>query len=354
LAARKTVIGVSMKNNPDARVEPQQLASDSADEGFRSQAAAVVFVGDNSRRINSSSDADFTPVSDVIGTDHDVANAMIGAGCSAQYPVPGRSAEYNFRVAGHEIGHCVVMRALSAVPISFVEITRGDGYEGRCCGAAFEQSQHNLEDQTETVINICSRIEKMAPGIGASRIESAEFYVTAQTVCMELVAGSIAEQILFPDQPPLRCEHDRIEARAVAALACASPKSVDAILHYAESEARNLIHENMHVAVALVEALVDSKTGKLTGAQVDAVIEIAVARNPADRKRTPRPMACDRTERCGIFRRIKLTLRQAINCHSDSTREKVEFAKSPFNLSLGFLLNFFLDSAPAEPQEGQT
>jgi hypothetical protein len=197
---------------------------------------------------------------------------------SGQYPVPGRSAEYNFRVAGHEIGHCIAMRALSAAPISFVEITRHNGYEGRCCGAAYEPSQHHLEDQTEEMVNICARIEKLAPGIGSSRIENAEIYVRAQTICIELVAGSIAEQILFPDQPPLRCEHDRIEARAVAALACASPGSVDAMLSWAESEAKNLILENLYVAVALVEALVDSQNGKLTGAEVDSVIEAAVAR----------------------------------------------------------------------------
>jgi hypothetical protein len=39
---------------------------------------------------------------------------------------------------------------------------------------------------------------------------------------------------LFPDQSPLRAEHDKIEARAVAAIACASPRSVNAMLAYAE------------------------------------------------------------------------------------------------------------------------
>jgi hypothetical protein len=37
---------------------------------------------------------------------------------------------------------------------------------------------------------------------------------------MELVAGGIAEKVLFPDIPPLRAEHDKIEARVVAAIAC--------------------------------------------------------------------------------------------------------------------------------------
>jgi hypothetical protein len=60
--------------------------------------------------------------------------------------------------------------------------------------------------------------------------ETAELYIRAQTMTIELVAASVCERILFPDHPPLRAEHDKIEARAVAALACASPWSVDALI----------------------------------------------------------------------------------------------------------------------------
>lgn len=95
---------------------------------------------------------------------------------------------------------------------------------------------------------------------------------------IELVAGSIAEAILFPDLPPLRAERDKIEARAVAAIACASPHSIDAMLAYAEAEAENLIRENLDVTLALVDALVASPKGRLTGEQVDAVIESAMDR----------------------------------------------------------------------------
>jgi hypothetical protein len=192
------------------------------------------------------------------------------------YPVPGRTPEYNRRVAGHEIGHVLLMRILSDKPISYVSITRSDGFEGRACGANYRESHRNLEDQSFTVLDGCARIEKMTPGLGSSRVESAELYIRAQTMVIELVAASVCERILFPDQPPLRAEHDRIEARAVAALACASPRSVDAMLAYAEAEAENLIRENLNVVVALVDALVAA--GKLTGAEVDAVIERAIAR----------------------------------------------------------------------------
>jgi hypothetical protein len=81
------------------------------------------------------------------------------------------------------------------------------------------------------------RRSPMIVRLGSSRIESAELYIKAQTMVIELVAGGSAEKVLFPDQPPLRAEHDKIEARAVAAIACASPRWVDAMLAYAEAEA---------------------------------------------------------------------------------------------------------------------
>jgi hypothetical protein len=167
---------------------------------------------------------------------------------------------------------------VSNVPISHVSITRGDGFEGRACGANYKESQCHHEDQTGTILDGCARIEKLAPGLGSSRIGSAELYVKAQTMVSELVAGGIAERILFPDQPPLRAEHDKIEARAVAAIACASPRSVDAMLAYAEAEVENLIRENLNVVLALVDALVASPKGKLTGQEVDAVIASAMDR----------------------------------------------------------------------------
>jgi hypothetical protein len=119
---------------------------------------------------------------------------------------------------------------MSNLPISHVSITRGDGFEGRACGANYRESRCNLEDQTGTILAGCARIEKLAPGLGSSRSESAELYVKAQTMTIELVAGSIVETILFPDLPPLCAEHEKIQARAVATIACASPRSAVAML----------------------------------------------------------------------------------------------------------------------------
>jgi hypothetical protein len=57
-----------------------------------------------------------------------------------------------------------------------------------------------------------------------------------------------------------------------------APQSADAIQASAESEAETLIRETLDVVLALVDALVERAAGKLTGTEVDSVIESAIAR----------------------------------------------------------------------------
>jgi hypothetical protein len=193
------------------------------------------------------------------------------------YPVPNRSALYNRRVAGHEIGHAFLARALGS-NVHSVTIVPGHGYEGRCMRSG-PPSQLNLDENPEAemqeVVDICSRLEKLTPEIGSGRVESAEFYVRAQINCTELVGGRACELLLYPDLPPLPAEHDHIEARAFAAVACAAPPAVNALLAYAEAEASALLEANLPVVLALVEAIIER--GTLTGDEVDEVIETAVA-----------------------------------------------------------------------------
>jgi hypothetical protein len=195
-----------------------------------------------------------------------------------EYPVPGRSREYDRRVAGHEIGHAFLARALGS-NVHYVTIIPGDGYEGRCVRSG-PPSQYNLDEAaeptTEEIVDICSRLERLSPEIGSGRVESAESYVRAQTLCIELVGGHVAERILHPDHPPLPTQHDHIEAAAFATVACAAPSAVNALLAYAEAEAAALIREHLNVVLALVDAIID-RGGTLTGSEVDEVIAAAVA-----------------------------------------------------------------------------
>jgi hypothetical protein len=78
-----------------------------------------------------------------------------------------------------------------------------------------------------------------------------------------------------PKDAPLVAEHDQIEARAFAAIACATPQAASALLAYAEAEAAALLSAHLGVVTALVDAIIER--GVLTGDEVDQVIIRAMA-----------------------------------------------------------------------------
>jgi hypothetical protein len=198
-----------------------------------------------------------------------------------------RSAEYNRRVATHEIGHAYAARACGSV-VEFVTIIPDDKFAGQCVRRGAPSSSLNLLDEsklaaaptvpttaptTADIIAICANIG--APEVGTPRVDLAEEITRMQTHVIELVAGSVCERVMFPDLPPLPAEHDRLEARALASVICASPSAVDALLAYAEAEAEALIRAHLGVVSALVEALVEK--GTLIGGEIDKIISDAVA-----------------------------------------------------------------------------
>jgi hypothetical protein len=219
----------------------------------------------------------------VVGDQHRADDGGRESVVAGEYPVPGRTPEYNRRVAGHEIGHAFLARALGS-SVSFVTIARGEGYEGRCVRTGYKPSSLNLdvnpEAETSEIVDVCARLEKMAPEIGTARVESSEVYLRAQTLCIELVGGRVCEEILFPDHQPLHAEHDQIEARAFAAVACAAPRAVGALLAYAEAEATALLIANLGIVRALVGAILE--TGSLSGDEVDTVIRQTMAMEAAE------------------------------------------------------------------------
>jgi hypothetical protein len=159
-----------------------------------------------------------------------------------------------------------------------VSVVPGDGFEGRCVRSG-PPSQLNLDEnpeaETDEIVDVCQRLAEMTPELGTGRVESSELYIRAQTVVIELVGGRIAELILHPELPALGSVHDDIEASAFARVACAAPPAVKALIEYCEAEATALLKSNLGIVRALVDALIER--GTLTGAEVDAVIERAVA-----------------------------------------------------------------------------
>ena len=58
-------------------------------------------------------------------------------------------------------------------------------------------------------------------------------------IIIELVAGSCAEEILFPELPALQTDHDLVEARAVAATVTL-PAAIPALIEYARARGASL------------------------------------------------------------------------------------------------------------------
>jgi hypothetical protein len=216
-----------------------------------------------------------------------------------------RSAEYNRRIAAHEVGHAFIARALGT-SVDFVTIVPSGGYAGRCVRRGAPSAQLNLlastpapttEPTTQQVMDICTAIG--APMIGMARVEIAEEIMRAQVVVTELVAGRVAEKVFFPDHEPLPAEHDLLEARAFASV-CASPgAAVDALLAYASADADTLIRAHLPVVTALIDQLVEH--GTLSGEQVDEIISGALARFALAKEQARRRDFAQRVKSAAIF-----------------------------------------------------
>src|SRR5665811_108969 len=191
---------------------------------------------------------------------------------AGKYPVPDRTPLRNQRIAGHEIGHAFVSRALGDI-VHEVTIIPNRGFEGRCIrsGPITELTlAENGPDKTEQIVDICARLERLTPELGCARVESSEFYIRSKNNITELVAAECAELILHPDLPALGAVHDFVEADAFARVAVAAQPAVVALVEYCKAEATALLTANIDVVNALVEALIEH--GTLSGEQVDEII----------------------------------------------------------------------------------
>jgi hypothetical protein len=178
-----------------------------------------------------------------------------------------------------------------------------NGFAGHCLRSGAPSSL-NLVDETpasttDEIVDICARLEALTPQIGSSRVADAEAYIRAQVNAIELVAGRVAEQILFPDHPPLNAEHDHVEARAFARVAVATSAAVADLIRYAEAEAAAIIRENLDIARALIDAVM--VRGVLDDAEVDMIIVLAVSARAVEAERQRRRDWRERAESARAF-----------------------------------------------------
>src|SRR5665647_1902535 len=101
---------------------------------------------------------------------------------AGEYPVQDRTPLRNRRIAGHEIGHAFVSRALGdTVHCTTIIPDRGpNGFEGRCVrsGPISELTlAENSEAKTAESVDICARLARLTPELGCARVESSEYYI---------------------------------------------------------------------------------------------------------------------------------------------------------------------------------
>ena len=178
-----------------------------------------------------------------------------------------RSSAMDRRISIHEAGHASVGRLLGQ-PVAGSTINPVGGYSGLTW--AFDC------DAADETVDLCGQLSSLTPGIGESRDDIAVELLHTHHQVLELLAGSIAEEMLYPDTSPLPgAAHDQIEARALAALICRSPTSVDAYLAFAKVEVTALLTYHRDIMQAVADALLRHRA--LNGDQIDDVIRAVMA-----------------------------------------------------------------------------
>jgi hypothetical protein len=116
-----------------------------------------------------------------------------------------------------------------------------------------------------------------------SRDIAAEVYATVHTRVVELLSGTEAEGLCFPDQPPMTeqapmvATSDMQHAGAFANLICNSPKSAATFLEFARCEAAEILAAHKSPVQAIADALIEH--GTLDAKQIAACIAVGEAQD---------------------------------------------------------------------------
>jgi hypothetical protein len=209
-------------------------------------------------------------------------SALYAAGLVHEHGA-GRSAADDRRVVYHEIHHVVTGRIVTAAPIGGVTCEPGLDYSGLTWGPSYVHCAKFAE--LDDVPSLCEKIGPLMPSMGESRADVADIYLHVHNRCVELVAGTVGEE-LFLDGPAWVAHDDLRQVHAYAGLICSSPASVEAFLDFCRVEAAELLTASAHIVHALAAELATRRT--MDGAEVDSVIERAVAQKVHDDERNRR------------------------------------------------------------------
>jgi hypothetical protein len=191
-----------------------------------------------------------------------------------------RTPEIDHAIAIHEASHAFVGLCISGPgQIGYATIEPENGFAGRVVGIGGDVV--NLG----TSARICTEVQTFWPGPFEPRGDTADFFLHSVNRAIELAAGTVGEAELI-EGPTLPALDDRRQSLMFAKLVCASPRSIEAFLEFAATEARNLITTNKSVVLELAAALVERR--KLGGDEITQLVASALARQDLEAEKRRR------------------------------------------------------------------
>ena len=181
-----------------------------------------------------------------------------------------RTPELDHQIAVHEAAHCLIGRIFD-MPIAGVTIEPGPDFLAKVWGPGSTHYSKLSDGGQELLV----QVQPLMPRIGESRNDLAPLISHAQVRCIELLAGRVAEEMFFPDQPVLGGDNDQRQAMAYARNVVCTDDAVADFISYTRVEAASLLERYHSMVEAVANALIERRT--LSGAELDAIIASALA-----------------------------------------------------------------------------
>lgn len=209
---------------------------------------------------------------------------------------PGRTFNRDFRIAVHEIGHLLVARLLGD-RVDGVTIEPSEQCDGQVWGPwRFKAFARGDVDAAE----IRTVFQPLMPRAGEDHFSAAEVTAQVMNQVVQFMAGLAAEKLVLRGRPSPSMDDDR-QARELAAIICASPKSIDRLLTFCEQQAEDLLTPYIDLIFALVPVLRVKRT--MTGQEADQAIAVILRQLDMSAERARRRDWERRIENAKTFKR---------------------------------------------------
>ena len=208
---------------------------------------------------------------------------------------PRRTFNRELRIIVHELGHLLIARLRDAV-VTSISIIADDVSEGRVMGAwpfkAFARGDVDAFD-------IRAELQPLMPRPGEDHRPAASVTQEIMEQVIEYMGGRAAEKLVLRGRPSPAVDDYR-QARELAAIVCASPKSIDRFLKFCEQQAEDLLRPHIDLIFALIPELRDRR--EMTGTEVDEVIAAILTRFALATERARRREWAQRVESAAKFK----------------------------------------------------